>query len=65
LFITLEQVPEDFTMLKEIYRLTFGNVRRIGMLIHEAERRAALNGQHFVELPVVRATAKLLNGRFK
>ena len=65
LFITLEQVPEDLTMLKEIYRVTFGNVRRIGMLIHEAERIAALNGQHFVELPVVQATARLLTDRIK
>lgn len=64
-FIAWEQVPEDLTLLKEIYRLTFGNLRRMDMLIKEAERIAALNGQHFVELPVVRATAKLLNGRFK
>jgi hypothetical protein len=64
-FIGWEQVPEDLTLLKEIYRLTFGNLRRMEMLIQEAERIAALNGQHFVELPVIRAAAKLLNGRFK
>lgn len=64
-FIGWDQVPEDLTLLKEIYRLTFGNLRRMEMLIQEAERIAALNGQHFVELPVLRATAKLLNGRSK
>ena len=35
------------------------------MFIQEAERIAALNGQHFVEQPVVQATARLLNNRYK
>lgn len=65
LFITPKLVSEDLIILKEIYRLTFGNMRRMNMLIQEAERIAALNGQHFVELPVVQATARLLNNRYK
>lgn len=54
--------PEDLTLLKEMYRATFGNLRRIMILVQEAERIADINGQRFVLLETVQAAARLLSG---
>ncbi|MBC8509918.1 MAG: AAA family ATPase [Chloroflexi bacterium] len=57
-----DRSPEDFLIVKEIYRSTFGNLRRICQFIQEAQRIAGINGQGWVELSVVKITAKLLTG---
>ena len=57
-----EDYSEDLLFVKEIYRVTLGNLRRVCHFICEAERIATVNGQHFVEMPVIEATAQLLLG---
>ena len=55
-------IPEDLTLLKDIYRTTLGNLRRIMIIIQESERIADINGQRYVQLATVQAAARLLNG---
>jgi DNA transposition AAA+ family ATPase len=62
LWLTPDHEPGDITIIKEIYRVTFGNLRRVCQLIDEVERVAALNGHSYVELPVVEAAARLMSG---
>lgn len=54
--------PEDLVLLKEIYRNTFGNLRRMLLVVQEAERIADINGQRYVQLAAVQAATKLLSG---
>ena len=62
LYTLRSEEPEDLVLLKEIYRNTFGNLRRLLLMIQEAERIADINGQHYVQLAALQAAAKLLNG---
>lgn len=59
-FCILPDDPDHLKMLKQIYQITLGNMRRLCYFIQEAEGIATLNGQKFVELPVVQATTELL-----
>ncbi|MEW6402628.1 MAG: AAA family ATPase [Chloroflexota bacterium] len=63
LFIAQEErIGEDWILLKEIYRITQGNLRRLCFLIQESERIAQVNRQPYVQLAVLQAAARLLNG---
>jgi DNA transposition AAA+ family ATPase len=59
---SLDSYPEDLLIVKEIYRVTLGNLRRIVYFIQEVQRIGGLNGHYYVELPVVQATAQLMAG---
>lgn len=58
-----KRIASDLHCLKEIYRVTLGNLRRVQQFLEEAERVARVNDERFVELPVVQAVAQLLSGR--
>jgi predicted AAA+ superfamily ATPase len=62
LFPVRHDIPEDFVLLKEIYRTTLGNLRRIILVVQNSERIADINGQRFVQMATIQAAAKLLNG---
>lgn len=63
LFIAREErIDEDWILLKEIYRITLGNLRRLCFLVQEAERIAQINRQPYIQLSVLQAAARLLNG---
>jgi hypothetical protein len=63
LFITPEErLDEDWILLKEIYRITQGNLRRLSFLVQEAERIAQVNRQPYVQFAVLQAAGRLLNG---
>lgn len=55
-------IPEDLILLKDIYRTTFGNLRRAIIVVQESERIADINGQRYVQLATVQAAGRLLSG---
>jgi DNA transposition AAA+ family ATPase len=57
-----DQLPDDIEMVKDIYRVTMGNLRRACYIVQEAERIAKVNGQYYVDPPVMQATIRLLLG---
>lgn len=57
-----DRTPEDIAMVKDIYRVTMGNLRRACYVVQEAERIAKVNGQCYVDPPVMKATIRLLLG---
>jgi predicted AAA+ superfamily ATPase len=65
LFIARERIDDDWILLKEIYRITLGNLRRLCMLVQEAERIANVNNQPYVQLAALQAATRLLNGEVK
>lgn len=50
---------EDTEIIKELYRVTLGNLRRVQQFIDQAERVATLNGAGMVFLDTARAVATL------
>lgn len=60
--IMRHDIPEDLLLLKEIYRTTLGNLRRMIMIVQEAERIADINGQRYIQFATIQAAARLLNG---
>lgn len=62
IFTGLEKETEA---VKEIYRVTMGNLRRVMQFIEQVERVAQVNGQGIAQLETVNAVAALMaNGRF-
>jgi len=57
-----DRTEEDWILLKEIYRITQGNLRRLCFLVQEAERIAQVNRQPYVQLAVLQAATRLLTG---
>ena len=55
-------IPEDLILLKDIYRTTFGNLRRAIIVVQESERIADINAQRYVQLATVQAAGRLLSG---
>jgi predicted AAA+ superfamily ATPase len=53
---------EDTAIIKELYRVTLGNLRRVQQFIDQSERVATLNGDGYVHLGTARAVAALLSG---
>ena len=50
---------EDTEIIKELYRVTLGNLRRVQQFIDQSERVATLNGESMVFLDTARAVATL------
>ena len=50
---------EDTEIIKELYRVTLGNMRRVQQFIDQAERVATLNGETMVLIDTARAVATL------
>ena len=58
-------LAKETEAVKEIYRVTMGNLRRVMQFIEQVERVAQVNGQGIVQLETVNAVAMLMaNGRF-
>jgi hypothetical protein len=55
--------PEDISMVKEVYRVTMGNICWLCCFIQESERIAEVNGQSYVDPSVIQATSRLLLGK--
>jgi len=64
-YIIPNQDPEELHIIKEIYRVTLGNLRRVEQFIQEAEYIAGVNGHAFVGLPVAEAVAIMLADKRK
>lgn len=58
-------LDEDAEAVKEIYRVTMGNLRRVMQFIEQVERVAQVNGHSFVQIETINAVAALMaSGRF-
>ena len=57
-----DKLPQDIEMVKDIYRVTMGNLRQVCFVVREAERIAKINGQRFVDPPVMQATLRFILG---
>ncbi|KAA3654994.1 MAG: hypothetical protein DWQ04_33925 [Chloroflexi bacterium] len=58
-------VEKEAEAIKEIYRVTMGNLRRVMQFVEQVERVAQVNGQGIAQNETVNAVAALMaNGRF-
>ena len=58
-------LDEEAEAVKEMYRVTMGNLRRVMLFIEQVERVAQVNGHAFVQIETINAVAALMvSGRF-
>lgn len=61
----LTGLEEEAEAIKEMYRVTMGNLRRAMQFIEQAERVAQVNGHALAQIETIYAVAALMaNGRF-
>lgn len=53
---------EETEIVKEMYRVTMGNMRRIFQFIEQTERVAEVNGHYWVQIETAQAVAALMAG---
>ncbi len=61
LVVSNENDAEDIEIMKEMYRVTLGNLRRVYQFIQQVERIARLNNYFFVPAETARAVAVLFS----